>query len=103
MQPRARAIRLSAWAALLAACFTACSPKAPPDPGLVGEDFGTGVRLGMSSADAQATGEKSAEWLMVDVLSHDDYASRSAYAERPQDKDLLLAVFVGNLAPGTPA
>jgi hypothetical protein len=76
---------------LLVLILTAGCNRLPPDPGLLTEDFGTGISLYTHVSEARsAASSNTAE---VHVLSADELATQNPYAEYDKERDLVLALY----------
>lgn len=81
---------------VIGVCLSACNgSKLPGDPGLQGEDFGIGIRLGIPMDSAREIAQHEADSLEIMVLSRDELASQSPYDLRSSTGDLVLAVYTG--------
>jgi hypothetical protein len=97
--PITRAIRTALlFSVLLAWTAASCAAKLPPDPGLATEDLGIGIRLGMEPADAKSAAELAPDKVEVWVITREELNTRNPYADRPADRDLVVALYV---LPGT--
>jgi hypothetical protein len=67
-----------------------CKPKFPADPGLLTDNLGTGVKLGISEQAARDVAARGAAGLTLWVLTPDELNERDPYNERPQGTDLAL-------------
>ena len=77
-----------------------CKPKFPADPGLLTDDLGTGVKLGISEQAARDVAARGAAGLTLWVLTPDELNERDPYNERPQGTDLAIALYSPQLQSG---
>jgi len=81
---------------VLLALAVSCSlfgKKYAADPGLLVDGFGTGIQLLMQTSDVPSVTYEQSEWLEVWVVAREELSQRSPYAERPENKDLVVAVY----------
>jgi hypothetical protein len=67
--------------------------KLPEDPGLASDGLGIGLRLGMTAEEARSAADEAQGKTEIWVITREELNQRSPYAERPQDKDLLVALY----------
>jgi hypothetical protein len=89
-------IHMYAWLAVLLAALSVCpgcprAPKLPPDPGLLTEDFGLDLTLGMDIETAkQAAGKhKDCE---VKVVTREEMNQQEPYDTEQNPQDLILVI-----------
>jgi hypothetical protein len=81
-----------ALALCLSAVVAACKgPADPPDPGLLGEDFGAGVKLLSSADEAHAAEGSGKAGVLVDALTTDELLQAAPY-DGLGKQDQVLAV-----------
>jgi hypothetical protein len=78
---------------LTACALLGCKPSLSKDPGLLQDDLGTGVHLGMSVSAAKSQASAAPKGLLIRAIQREELPSRSPYAERPPDSDLVLALY----------
>jgi hypothetical protein len=65
--------------------------KLPSDPGLLTEDFGAGISIGMSRSEAVSK-QQAAGPLKIEVIAPESLQTRNPYTEAGTDSELLLVV-----------
>ena len=83
---------------LLCVVLAGCNRnRLPEDPGLAVDDLGVGIRLGMSFDEAKGKSNAEAEFW---VITRDELVKRSPYTEKPEGRDLVVALYT-EYPPGT--
>ena len=65
----------------------------PDDPGISGEDFGLGLSIGMSAAEAEEQAASLTDRCTVEVVSRDDLIQREPYDTNDNTDDRVLVIY----------
>ena len=101
--------RMSPLRALVCAVVTVtlvwaagCSDKAPEDPGLVTDDLGLGLTLGMDVTAAREAAGRGGSNTRIEVLTRDALNRQNPYADGAGVEALVLAVYIPYPDSGEP-
>ncbi|MCH7472993.1 hypothetical protein IIA79_08595 [bacterium] len=87
---------------ILAAAAVLLKPRTtlPENLNIAAEDLGTGIRLGMARDEAEAAARQDNEHLEIWVMAREELPGHNPYAERPKNKDLVIALYSQEPADG---
>lgn len=100
MNPR-RALTCVVITALLVGT-PGCGDKAPEDPGLLADDLGLGLTLGMDVAAAREAAGRGGSNTRIEVLTRDALSRQNPYADGATMEALVLAVYIPYPDSGVP-
>ncbi|GEM_PF-2592795 len=91
-----------ALAAVTLVWIAGCGEQPPEDPGLIADDLGVGLTLGMDVAAAREAAGRGASNTSVEVLTRDELNRRQPYAGQANIEALVLAVYIPYPDSGQP-